>query len=593
MTKRVRLHLLAKPKLHLTQSVAWPEHRHGWAFVESTIASHLCCDDGTIFISSIEERLYNAGPVETPWVGVVHQVPRHSLPRYPDLERLLQRDDWTASLPHCLGLWTLCDYTRRFLIAKGVSVPVGVLPYITPHDVMPFDWKAFEATLPRQVLHIGQYQRNFQTFFDLEAPGWKKLLLKPPKWEMRSTGVAFNGSVEILDRLDGATYDSMLSRSIVALDLRDAGANTTIVECMARATPVCVNNVGGIAEYLGSAYPLYHHGNIGEILQDEARLRAAHAYLEERRPGLPAAADFCQAMQSSAVYVSLPVPPSQTAQFRRFEVTVLIAVFARIGSLRDQLDGFVRQADAPDFEIVLWNNDPRNTAELSRIAQAYRPRLTIRVIDCSDNIYCGMRMAMPALARSDTVIVCDDDVLPSPHYLRRMFDAHRALGPEGVLCLRGHVIHDHHLSEDDPERAWATEEHMTFHDQAAPEREVHFAHADNLVISVDLLRRAALYPMTHPEYVLVDDYWLSYVLGSRLGVRIHKLQAPDLMTFTPSADDPDVALYHNPLVHEQRVRLYIEHMRAGWPARSAETAPRSASETRAITDSGMPTKEGR
>jgi hypothetical protein len=163
------------------------------------------------------------------------------------------------------------------------------------------------------------------------------------------------------------------------------------------------------------------------------------------------------------------------------------------------------------------------------------------------------------------LIVCDDDVVPAPHYLRTLYDAHRRLGPDVAVCLRGHVFQPHHLNLDDPERVWLHEEHMTLHDQAADECTVDFAHADDLAISMNLLRRASMYPMTHPEYVLVDDYWLSYVLSVRLGATCRKIQAPDIFQFTACADDPSIALYHNQRVHEQRVRLYVEHMLAGWP----------------------------
>jgi hypothetical protein len=65
--------------------------------------------------------------------------------------------------------------------------------------------------------------------------------------------------------------------------------------------------------------------------------------------------------------------------------------------------------------------------------------------------------------------------------------------------------------------------------------------------------------------VLIDDYWLSFVLSAHLGASCRKIQAPDIFRFTACADDPSIALYHNPRVHEQRVRFYVEHMLAGWP----------------------------
>lgn len=555
---------MASRKLRLVQGPLWPEHREGWGYVENIVAQELCCDDGIAFVSSIEERLYNEGPVTEPWVGIVHQVPRHNLPRYPDIDRLLQREDWRMSLPHCLGLWTLCEYIRAALEQADLNVPIGVLPYITPHDRPRFNWDKFQAG-PRRALHVGQYLRNFQTFYDLELPGWEKLLLMPPKWTQRADGVRFNDSVKLLERVDDDTYDELLTDSVVALDMWDAGATTAVVECIARATPICVNNVGAMPEYLGKDYPLYHDGDIAHILQDDERVRAAHEYLADKRQSLPGAEDFVERVKSSGIYMSLPVPKSQRETFRRYELTVLIAVFARLSGLREQLKRLASQHNPPEFEVILWNNRPENAGEVADVSRDFQHLFPIHIIDSSENIYCSMRMAVPAFARSDTLLFCDDDVLPEPTYLRRMYDAHQRLGPRSAVCVRGHVIHEHDLDIDCPERAWVTEEHMSFFDQAAPECIVHFAHADNFIVSADVLREASTFPMTHPEYVLVDDYWLSYILSQRLGISIHKLLAPEILSFTPSADDANVALYHNPLVHEQRVRLYIEHMRAGWP----------------------------
>jgi Glycosyl transferase family 2 len=553
------------PKLRLERSFAWEHHREGWGRVEALVRRHLACPDGVLFVSAVEDQLFYRGPILEPWVGVVHQVPHHDLPGFPDVERLLQLKAWRASEPHCLGLWTLTDYVRRFLRDRGIRVPVGVLPYPTSRDVPSFDWERFTARDRPRLLHVGEFLRDYQAFFDLEVPGWQKQMLEPTDWSIRARGIRANDSVQVIPAVGNEAYDQLLTESVVFLHLRDAPANTVIVECIARATPVCVNRVGGVAEYLGSGYPLYHDGDAPRLLREPGRIRDAHAYLLEHRERVATDEEFLEKARSSAVYVSLPTPPSRQGAFRRFDVTVLVAVYARLRNLREQLDRFARQEDAPDFEVVLWNNDPRNAPHVDQLVRERSADLAIRVIHSSDNIYCAMRLAVPAIARSDVLLVCDDDVFPSPRYVRTLYDAHQRLGPDAAVCLRGHVFHPHRLDPDDPDRVWRREEHMTFHDQAAEECVVDFAHADNLVITMDLLRRASLHAMTHAEYVLVDDYWLSYVLSARLGATCRKVQAPDLFRFTDCADDPDVALYHNPRVHEQRVRLYVEHMRAGWP----------------------------
>jgi hypothetical protein len=552
------------PKLRMDRSFAWEHHREGWKRIEALVRTHLACDDGIRFVSAVEDQLFHVGPILEPWVGVVHQVPHHDLPRFPDVERLLQMKAWRLSEPHCLGVWTLCDYVRRFLHERGVRLPIGVMPYASSRDVPMFDWDRFASQDQPRLLHVGEFLRDYQAFFDLDAPGWRKQMLEPTDWSTWSERVRINDSVEMLPPVSPERYDELLTESLVFLHLRDAPANTTVVECIARATPVCLNPVGGVEEYLGKDYPLYHHGDVTGLLDGLERVRAAHDYLLEHRERVATDEVFLEKVGSSAVYVSLPVPPSLQDGFRRFEATVLIAVYARLYNLRHQLECFARQDNAPRFEVIIWNNDPRNSQQVDEVVRAMSS-LVIRVIHSTDNVYCSMRLAVPAIARSEVLIVCDDDVVPAPHYLRTMFDAHQRLGPDVAVCLRGHVFQPHRLDLDHPERVWLHEEHVTFHDQAADECTVDFAHADDLAISINLLRRASLHPMTHPEYVLIDDYWLSYVLSARLGAACQKIQAPDIFQFTACADDPTIALYHNRQVHEQRVKFYVEHMLTGWP----------------------------
>jgi hypothetical protein len=555
-------------KLRMDRRFAWEHHREGWARVERLVDEHFTCPDGVLFLSAVEDQLFDVGAVEEPWVGILHQVPHHDLPGFPDIERLLKMDAWRASEPHCRGVWTLTEYVRRFLIERGVCVPVGVLPYPSARDVPMFDWQHFVARERPRLLHLGEFLRDYQAFFDLDVPGWQKQLNEPTDWAQWSGRLAVNDSVRVVPPVDGAEYDRLLTESVVFLALHDAPANTVVVECLARGTPVCVNRVGGVEEYLGAEYPLYHDGDAAAVLKDRARIQAAHRYLLERREQFGSDEQFLDRVAGSAIYRALPVPRSMQRDFRRFDVTVLIAVYARLHNLREQLQRFVAQEDAPSFEIILWNNDPRNAPEVDEIVGDVASDLAIRVIHCSANIYCSMRWATPAIARSETLLICDDDVLVEPDYVRTLFDAHRRLGPDVAVCLRGHVFEPHRLDLDDPARVWRLEEHLTFHDEAADERVIDFAHADNLVISSELMRRASLHTMTHPEYVLVDDYWLSYVLSAHLGATCRKIQAPHVFSFTSCAEDPDIALYWNPDVQEQRVRLYVEHMQAGWPERA-------------------------
>ena len=59
---------------------------------------------------------------------------------------------------------------------------------------------------------------------------------------------------------------------------------------------------------------------------------------------------------------------------------------------------------------------------------------------------------------------------------------------------------------------------------------------------------------------------MSFVIGHGLRKPVCKIQAGDVLSFTPSSDDPRVAMYHSPAVNEQRINFYIHHMREGWPS---------------------------
>ncbi|KAI8822783.1 hypothetical protein BJ741DRAFT_655112 [Chytriomyces cf. hyalinus JEL632] len=65
-------------------------------------------------------------------------------------------------------------------------------------------------------------------------------------------------TVTLLSKLDNDAYDELLMTNVVFLNLIDAGAVNTILECIVRNTPVVVNWLPGVEEYLGEKYPLFY-----------------------------------------------------------------------------------------------------------------------------------------------------------------------------------------------------------------------------------------------------------------------------------------------------------------------------------------------
>jgi hypothetical protein len=90
-------------------------------------------------------------------------------------------------------------------------------------------------------------------------------------------------NTETSSSLSNEDYDILLSENIVFLDLYDSSANNAVIECIARATPLLVNPLPAVMEYLGEGYPLYY-----DSLEECARkaenldlVGEAHEYLKD------------------------------------------------------------------------------------------------------------------------------------------------------------------------------------------------------------------------------------------------------------------------------------------------------------------------
>ena len=90
------------------------------------------------------------------------------------------------------------------------------------------------------------------------------------------------GSVTVLGFLSDDQYDALLSCNIVYLELYDSSANNTIIECMVRNTPILVNPLPAVREYLGEDYPFYftNRSQAARKAEDVVLIEETHKYLQ-------------------------------------------------------------------------------------------------------------------------------------------------------------------------------------------------------------------------------------------------------------------------------------------------------------------------
>ncbi len=236
-----------------------------------------------------------------PWIAVVHFTPNPP-PHLAscDVDNVLADPRVVAAWPACRGLITLAPSLQTHVRARVPdTVPVHCFVHPTDlDDAIPrFDFEAFLATPEKHVVQVGLQLRRVSSVFFLDAPpGWRKTWLTGTR-DLARARTAVDDECEALRRpgsawvttpavslaylADPADYDAWLCRHVVFLDLFHSAANNTVVECIARNTPLVVNRTPGVVDYLGPDYPLYYDtlADAAALLRDTNALWKGHLFL--------------------------------------------------------------------------------------------------------------------------------------------------------------------------------------------------------------------------------------------------------------------------------------------------------------------------
>lgn len=317
-------------------------HRSGWEYVVNHLEL-FHNPSGPIFDSFLDKTFgwnydfykhIDILPFTKSWTGIFHHTPNEDFSTN-NLIDVFNKPLFIQSLPYCQGIYVLSNYLKTWITNKLIDlnypdIKINVLTHPTEFVPNLFTFNKFLSNPNKRVIQVGAWLRNTYAIFQLSTPKEiKKAALKgknmdnyyikphhlnnikdvlynvgccnmdspPPYGVCRPHNCnsncnkyivglidmidTFDKSVEIIPSLSNDDYDQLLSENIIFINLVDASAVNTLIECIVRNTPILINRLPAVIEYLGPDYPLYYDSLIhaNQILNDFNLLKKGYSYL--------------------------------------------------------------------------------------------------------------------------------------------------------------------------------------------------------------------------------------------------------------------------------------------------------------------------
>lgn len=331
---------VVSPNITVINKSFYEIHRSGWQYALNNLLSSTQLDVDSVIIDTYVDKTFHWNrdfylskriiPYKSPWIGFIHHTFSDYNNKY-NCTELFKNDAFLTSLECCRGLIVMTEYLKKQIISAleqvglGSShVPVHVVYHPTEFVTKMFDRDAFLACADKRIVQIGNWLRNVFSIYRLDIPKnsfiTQKAILRnrnsdsyflpdgflenafATENEMSSTElsmcrIAFSNmhvkglfqvvhemenSVVQIDHLVDSQYDDLLASCVVFVDLVDASAVNTLIECIVRNTPIMINPIEPVVEILGPHYPLYFSSyyEASKLLENTDAILAAHDFLK-------------------------------------------------------------------------------------------------------------------------------------------------------------------------------------------------------------------------------------------------------------------------------------------------------------------------
>lgn len=254
-------------------------HRSGWKYAISAFENIPVSQNAVLLDSFLEKTFlwekYRNIVYNRHWVGFIHNppnIPEELIYNDQTPQTLLRSENFKKSLKFCQGIFVLSNYLKTYLSLQPLfkDVPINVVYHPTENVIEKFTMEKFNTNTKKRVIQLGYWLRRKYSIFQLDKPNnlckailpFDDRMQENLKHELEVDHVTLStneiNSVECLSQFKEDEYDKILSKNVVFLDLYDSSANNAIIECIIRHTPVLVNRLPAVEEYLGVDYPFYY-----------------------------------------------------------------------------------------------------------------------------------------------------------------------------------------------------------------------------------------------------------------------------------------------------------------------------------------------
>ena len=166
-------------------------------------------------------------------------------------------------------IYTLSAHHKEYLLNKTPHYKYNLLSINHPIEITgqekTFDYELFLQN--RQILHIGWQMINFKQFVDFKIPSefFKSILVKSSfenDWNKLYDSLSFDKIhseyITVLKELKNCEYEKLFVNSCLFVYFEDCSINNIILECIKFNTPIIINKIPAVVQYLGEDYPLYY-----------------------------------------------------------------------------------------------------------------------------------------------------------------------------------------------------------------------------------------------------------------------------------------------------------------------------------------------